>query len=80
MLPPPPYVIIFNRWRDGKEAWRAARPNYKCNCMTMTATVYYVDWHAAAAATETTAILTARGTQRIDFICSVTVHIWYLWT
>lgn len=56
------------------------RPNYKCNCMTMMATVDYVDWRAAAATTEATATLTARGTQRRDVICSVTVHIWFLWT
>lgn len=59
---------------------RKRRPYYKCSCMTMMATVDYVDRHAAAATTETTATLTARGTQRTDFLCSVTVHIWYLWT
>lgn len=48
--------------------------------MTMMATVYYVDWHPAAATTETTATLTARCTPLIDLIRSTTVYSWYLWT
>lgn len=48
--------------------------------MAMMATVYSVDWHTASTTTETTATLTARHTWLVDFICSMTVHIWYLWT